>query len=35
MANFFNDNVLVGSQDATLYCLNAKTGKVVWKHAKK
>ena len=25
--------VLFGSQDATLYCLNADTGKLVWKYA--
>ena len=30
-ANFFKDNVLFGSQDATLYCLDAKTGDEVWK----
>jgi len=31
-ATFYKDNVLVGSQDAVLYCLGAKTGKLVWKH---
>ena len=31
--NFFADHVLIGSQDATLYCLNADSGKLVWKHA--
>lgn len=30
--NFHGENVLFGSQDATLYCLDAKTGEVVWKH---
>ena len=29
-ANFYKDNVLFGSQDAKLYCLNAKTGEEVW-----
>ena len=29
-ANFYKENVLFGSQDATLYCLNAKTGEEVW-----
>ncbi|MEC9092891.1 MAG: PQQ-binding-like beta-propeller repeat protein, partial [Planctomycetota bacterium] len=31
-ANFYKDNVLFGSQDATLYCLNRKTGKQVWSY---
>ena len=31
-ANFYKGNVLVGSQDATLYCFGARTGKVIWKH---
>ncbi len=31
-ANFYKDNVIYGSQDATLYCLNQKSGKLVWKH---
>ena len=30
-ANFYKDKVLFGSQDATLYCLRAATGAVVWK----
>lgn len=30
-ANFFNENIVFGSQDTFLYCLNAKTGKEVWK----
>jgi outer membrane protein assembly factor BamB len=30
--NFYKDNVLVGSQDATLYCLNAESGELVWKY---
>ncbi len=30
-ANFFDDNVVFGSQDANLYALNAKTGKEAWK----
>lgn len=30
-ANFYQDAVLFGSQDATLYCLDAKTGNQVWK----
>ena len=29
-ANFYEDNVLVGSQDANLYAINSKTGKVAW-----
>jgi outer membrane protein assembly factor BamB len=31
-ANFFQDNVLFGSQDACLYALNRETGKQVWKY---
>ncbi len=31
-ANFYKDNVIYGSQDATLYCLNQQSGKLVWKH---
>jgi outer membrane protein assembly factor BamB len=31
-ANFYGDKVLFGSQDATLYCLDADTGEVAWKH---
>ena len=31
-ANFFKDNVLFGSQDATLYCLDMKTGELTWKY---
>ena len=30
--NFYKDNVLFGSQDATLYCLNADKGELVWKY---
>ena len=30
--SFYKDRVLFGSQDATLYCLDAATGKEVWKH---
>ena len=30
-ANFYQENVLFGSQDATLYCLNAASGELVWK----
>jgi outer membrane protein assembly factor BamB len=30
-ANFFEGNVIVGSQDANLYCLSCETGEVVWK----
>jgi len=26
----YNDRVIVGAQDGNLYCLNAKTGQVVW-----
>ncbi|HMP79910.1 MAG TPA: PQQ-binding-like beta-propeller repeat protein [Pirellulaceae bacterium] len=29
-ANFFDDCVLFGSQDASLYCLRAETGELVW-----
>jgi outer membrane protein assembly factor BamB len=32
-ANFWKENVLFGSQDANLYCLNAKSGEAVWKFA--
>jgi outer membrane protein assembly factor BamB len=32
-ANFHKGNVLFGSQDTTLYCLNAGSGQLVWKHA--
>ena len=31
-ANFYKNLVIVGSQDATLYALNAETGAVVWDH---
>ena len=31
-ANFYKGNVLIGSQDATLYCLNAKSGELIWSH---
>ncbi len=31
-ANFYQDKVLYGSQDATLYCLDQETGDVVWQH---
>jgi outer membrane protein assembly factor BamB len=31
-ANFHRDRVLFGSQDATLYCLQAASGALVWKH---
>src|SRR5690606_16096467 len=31
-ANFIGDKVLIGSQDATLYCLDAATGELAWKH---
>ena len=30
-ANFYQDKVIFGSQDAFLYCLNAQTGEEVWK----
>ena len=30
-ATFYKGNVLYGSQDAHLYCLNAQTGQLVWK----
>ncbi len=30
-ANFYKENILFGSQDATLYCLNMQTGKEVWR----
>jgi len=30
-ANFYEGKVLFGSQDATLYCLDSKTGKLAWK----
>src|SRR6185369_4409310 len=30
--NFYKDKVLFGSQDATLYCLDAATGALAWKH---
>jgi outer membrane protein assembly factor BamB len=30
-ANFWKDNVLFGSQDSNLYCLNADAGDLVWK----
>lgn len=30
-ATFFGDNVLFASQDAKLYCVNQKTGKLAWK----
>jgi outer membrane protein assembly factor BamB len=30
--NFYGDAVLVGSQDATLYAVDAKSGKLRWKH---
>src|SRR5262245_51287581 len=32
-ANFWKENLLFGSQDANLYCLNAESGKLVWKFA--
>jgi outer membrane protein assembly factor BamB len=32
-ANFWKDNLLFGSQDANLYCLNATSGELVWKFA--
>ena len=32
-ANFYQDKVLVGSQDATLYCLQAGLGELVWKYS--
>jgi outer membrane protein assembly factor BamB len=32
-ANFYLDKVLVGSQDATLYCLSATSGQLAWKFA--
>jgi outer membrane protein assembly factor BamB len=32
-ANFWKDNLLFGSQDANLYCLNAASGELVWKFA--
>jgi outer membrane protein assembly factor BamB len=31
-ANFYKENVLVGSQDFHLYALNAKTGELAWKY---
>src|SRR5438477_61123 len=31
--NFWKDNLLFGSQDSKLYCLNAATGELVWKFA--
>ena len=31
-ANFYQDKILVGSQDATLYCLT-KSGKLAWKYS--
>ena len=31
-ANFYKDNVLVGSQDACLYALNQETGAIAWKY---
>ncbi|MFP6649236.1 MAG: PQQ-binding-like beta-propeller repeat protein, partial [Pirellulaceae bacterium] len=31
-ANFYKDKVLIGSQDATLYCLNAADGELAWKY---
>ena len=31
-ANFYQDNVLVGSQDFHLYALNMKTGELAWKY---
>ncbi|HMO15088.1 MAG TPA: PQQ-binding-like beta-propeller repeat protein [Pirellulaceae bacterium] len=34
-ANFFADNVLFGSQDGTLYCLNARSGEEIWKYEAK
>ena len=30
-ANFYGDNVVFGTDDASLYCLNCKDGKEVWK----
>lgn len=30
-ANIYKDNVIVGSQDANLYCFDGKTGDIVWK----
>src|SRR3970282_491872 len=32
-ANFYHDKVLVGSQDGSLYCLNAAAGEPVWKYS--
>lgn len=32
-ANFYQDKVLFGSQDARLYCLKADTGELVWQFA--
>jgi outer membrane protein assembly factor BamB len=31
-ANFYEDNVLFGSQDANLYALHANTGELAWKY---
>ena len=31
-ANFHAGRVLFGSQDSFLYCLNAESGKLVWKY---
>ena len=32
-ANFYGGSLLFGSQDATLYCVKADDGSLVWKHA--
>lgn len=32
-ANFYQDNVIFGSQDSHLYCLKKETGELVWKTA--